>query len=157
MVVHDRARPRRSAAATRAARPPGSGPGGGAGSPGGGAAAQGPSVRVTPTTVRVSRSGTVRLRVSCPRQAGRCRVTLRLTLKRKLAATRTITVTGGRSSSVTLTLSRAARRALARTASLPAVVTAVAPRSGRQPDEDHTNLDPPAGASELTPNAEHDQ
>jgi N,N-dimethylformamidase beta subunit-like, C-terminal/Domain of unknown function (DUF4082)/Bacterial Ig-like domain/Bacterial Ig domain len=104
----------------------GSGPGGGAGSPGGGAAAQGPSVRVTPTTVRVSRSGTVRLRVSCPRPAGRCRVTLRLTLKRKLAATRTITVTGGRSTSVTLKLSRAARRALARTASLPAVVTAVA-------------------------------
>jgi hypothetical protein len=74
----------------------------------------------------VSRTGTVRLRVSCPRQAGRCRVTLRLTLKRKLAATRTITVIGGRSSSVTLKLSRAARRALARTASLPAVVTAVA-------------------------------
>jgi hypothetical protein len=60
-------------------------------------------------------------------------VTLRLTVKRKLAATRTLTVPGGRSSTAKLKLSRAARRALARTPSLSAVVTAVArDQAGRE-------------------------
>ena len=134
----------------------GSGPGGGAGSPGGGAAARALRPRHADDRPRVAQRHR-RLRVSCPRQAGRCRVKLRLALGRKLTATRTITVTGGRPEQQRDADAEPRRPPYARAQGLAARCGhRHRARSGR-PDGDHTNLDPPAGASELTSYADDDQ
>jgi hypothetical protein len=88
------------------------------------ASRRGPRVRVTPRTVRATHAGTVSLRVSCPRSARSCRISLRLQRGRRVVASGTLTVSGGEARSVTLKLSRAARRDLARKRSL--LVTAIA-------------------------------
>ncbi len=85
-----------------------------------------PRVRISPRRVRASRSGVVKLRVSCPRGERRCRVQLRLRLRRTYVAAKTLTVTGGRSRVFSLKLRRAARRELARKRSLKVTAVAVA-------------------------------
>jgi hypothetical protein len=99
------------------------GAGGGSGSSGGSRRAT--AVRITPRTIRVSRRGIVALRVVCPRSAGRCQVTLRLALRGRRVASRTLAVAGGKSRTFRLKLSRAARRELARRRSLRVRATAV--------------------------------
>jgi hypothetical protein len=84
---------------------------------------------VTPRTVRASRGGTVTLRVACPRSAGSCRIALRLELAHHTIATKTLTVSGGKTRNVALKLTRAARRELPRKRSLR--VTAIATTSDR--------------------------
>ena len=84
-----------------------------------------PTVRLTPRRIRASRRGTVALRVACPRSAGRCRVTLRLVLRRRTVAKRTLTVAGGKSKTFVLKLSRSARRELVRKRSLRVTATAL--------------------------------
>jgi N,N-dimethylformamidase beta subunit-like protein/uncharacterized protein DUF4082/Big-like domain-containing protein len=107
---------------------PAGGSGGATG--GGGASGKGPTVTVTPRSVRVSRTGTVALRFACPR---RCRVSLRLTLGRQVLASKTFTVTGGKAKTVTLKLSRAALRQLASRHTLRVVAIAIArDTNGRQ-------------------------
>ena len=112
------------------------GSGAGSGTPGAGPAGPAgaePRVRITPRSVRVSRTGTVALRVACPRDAGSCRVKLSLALGRKVVAAKTLSVLGGRTKTATLRLSRAARRTLARKSSLSVVVSATTRDSaGRQ-------------------------
>jgi len=86
-----------------------------------------PAVTVTPTSVRASKRGKVRLRVRCPRAEVRCKV--KLTLKRggaTVARTR-VTVTGGVSRWATLGLDAVTRARLAarRRLKATAVITAV--------------------------------
>jgi hypothetical protein len=81
---------------------------------------------VTPRRVRVSRTGIVALRVACPRGAGLCRVALRLQLRRRTVASRTLVVADGKTRTFRLKLSRAARRELARRRSLRVTATATA-------------------------------
>jgi hypothetical protein len=85
-----------------------------------------PRARVSPRTTRVSRRGSVRLRVSCPTSEQRCRVTLRLARADHAIARRTLTVRGGRARTVVLELGRGARRALARKGSLRVMALASA-------------------------------
>jgi hypothetical protein len=93
------------------------------------AATRGPRVAVTPRRVRASRAGTVSLRVACPRSARRCRIALRLELRHRVIAKKTVTVTGGKTRKVTLKLTRAVRRELPRKRSLK--VTAIATTTDR--------------------------
>jgi len=85
---------------------------------------KGPKVRITPNRVRITKKGTVRLRVRCPANQSRCRVKLKLKAGRKIAAARTFLVKGGKSRVIELTLSRTSRVSLARKRTLR--VTAVA-------------------------------
>ena len=85
-----------------------------------------PRVTVRPRTVRASRTGRVRLRVTCPRGERRCRTDVRLRLGRSVLARKTVTVAGGKTVKVSLRLTRSARRQLARKRSLKVVVYAIA-------------------------------
>ena len=60
----------------------------------------------------MSRHGTVRLRVFCPRRERGCHVRLRLLRGRATIASKTRDVPGGAARTFTLKLSRSARRAL---------------------------------------------
>jgi hypothetical protein len=121
--------------ATYGASPPPSGGGGGlppATSGGGGTAVtpavdrKAPRVTVRPRRVRASRTGRVRLRVTCPRDERRCRIEVRLRLGRKYVGRKTVTVAGGRTARVTVKLRRSARRQLSRKRSLKVVAYAIA-------------------------------
>ena len=83
---------------------------------------------VSPRTVRASKNGTVKLRVTCPAGTRSCRVQLKLQVGKRTVATKTVTVAAGKTKTVTLVLSRAARRDLGRKRSLHA--TAVASANG---------------------------
>jgi hypothetical protein len=99
----------------------------------GAASKGGPRVKVTPRTVRASKTGTVRVRVACPLSARSCRVRLSLQIAGRTVATKTLTVTGGKTKTFTLKLSRAARSDLLRKRSLKATtVAAVRDRAGKQ-------------------------
>jgi parallel beta-helix repeat protein len=80
---------------------------------------------LAPRRVRMSRRGTVRLRVGCPRPEQRCRVQLRLLRQRVTLAAGTLSVRGGDVRPVTLKLTRDARRALVRARSLRVTAAAV--------------------------------
>ena len=79
-------------------------------------------------SLRVSKRGTVVLRVSCPAKFHRCEVTQRLRNGRKTVAFRTVSVKGGHARTVTLQLSKAARALVRRRGSL--AVTSVATITG---------------------------
>ena len=83
---------------------------------------------VSPRTVRASKNGTVKLRVACPAGTRSCRVQLKLQVGKRTVATKTVTVAAGKTKTVTLRLSRAARSDLKRKRSLHA--TAVASANG---------------------------
>ena len=112
------------------------GAGGTPGSPGSGAPAPGsgvgtvdrvaPRVSVSPRKLRVSRNGTVTLRVTCPKTEKSCRVRLTLKLGRRVVAKKTLTVSGGRTRTVRLRLGVRARRSLNARRSLKATVVASA-------------------------------
>ncbi len=78
--------------------------------------------------LRVSKRGTVVMRVSCPAKFHRCKVTQRLRNGRKTVASRTVRVKGGRAKAVTLQLNKAARTLVRRRGSLE--VTGVATATG---------------------------
>jgi hypothetical protein len=123
---------------TTAAPPPGfNGPGevgtkgspsGSNASPHGSTSSAAKRVTVSPRTVRASKNGTVRLRVTCPAGTRGCRVQLKLQVGKRTVATKTVTVAAGKTKTVTLVLSRAARSDLKRKRSLRA--TAIASANG---------------------------
>ena len=84
----------------------------------------GPKVKISPNRVRVSKDGTVRLRVRCPASQSKCRVKLKLRASRKNLAARTFLVRGGKNRVIELTLTRSTRASLTRKRTLR--VTAVA-------------------------------
>jgi hypothetical protein len=69
-------------------------------------------------SLRVSKRGTVVMRVRCPAKFQRCRITQRLRKGRKTVASATVSVRGGRARMVTLQLSKAARALVRRRGSL---------------------------------------
>jgi hypothetical protein len=110
----------------------GAGSSGGSGGTGSGAGGSGgadhsaPRITIAKRTVRAARKGTVTLRLSCPRTETRCRIDLQLVRGKQKLAHATKTLAGGQSVNLTLRLSRAAIRQLARAGALrvDAVVTA---------------------------------
>jgi hypothetical protein len=90
-----------------------------------------PRVRVSPHRVRASRTGVVKLRVACPRGERSCRTQLRLRLRRRYVASKTLTIRGGKSRVFALKLNRAARRELTRKRSLKVTAVAVARDAAR--------------------------
>ena len=88
--------------------------------------AKAPRVRVRPHRVRVSRRGRVKLRVTCPRGAGVCRVDLRLRRRGMTLASGKLRVSGGKTRAVSLTLKRSALRRLARAGSMRVLATSAA-------------------------------
>jgi hypothetical protein len=94
--------------------PGGGSPGGGSG-PGSTAGDKtAPRVTIARRTVTASRTGSVTLRVACPRGEVRCTVDVQLKRKGRRLARKAITVAGGKSANVVLRLSRSARSQLTR-------------------------------------------
>jgi hypothetical protein len=85
-----------------------------------------PRVTVVVPSARVSKRGTIGVRVGCPATETRCKVTIVLKRGRTTVARKTVTVRGGTSVKVTLQLTKAARQQLTRDRrlKLSAVVTA---------------------------------
>jgi hypothetical protein len=83
-----------------------------------------PRVSVSPRKLRVSRNGTVTLRVTCPKTEKSCRVTLTLRLGRRVIAKKTLTVAGHSTRTFSLKLGVGARRTLRARRSLKATVVA---------------------------------
>ena len=105
---------------TTVAAPAGGGPGGDPPGSGGSPATDvtAPRVTVGPKRARASRSGRVALRIRCPRGEIRCSVRLQLKSGRRTLASARFTVAGGRTRTVRVRLTAAARRTLGRRASL---------------------------------------
>jgi hypothetical protein len=121
---------------TTAAPPPGfNGPGevgtkgspsGSTASPHGSTSSAAKRLSVSPRTVRASKNGTVKLRVTCPAGPRSCRVQLKLQVGKRTVASKTVTVAAGKTKTVALVLSRAARSDLTRRRSLHATAVAAA-------------------------------
>lgn len=77
-----------------------------------------PRVTVTAQSLRASTKGTITLKVSCPKTETRCRVAIELKRGKTVLAHKTVTVNGGKTKKVTLQLTKAARRQLAKAHSL---------------------------------------
>jgi hypothetical protein len=88
-------------------------------------------VTISKRTVRASRSGVVRVRVSCPRSVRHCQVSLALRRGKRRLAHRSVTIGGGKTAKVALHLTHAARRQLARARSLRVDVVATTSAAGR--------------------------
>ena len=84
----------------------------------------GPKLVITPKSVRLSKAGWATLKVKCPSNEKRCKVTMRLKLSGKIVARKTVTILGGKTMKVSLKVSRWARAKLAKRGSLK--VTAIA-------------------------------
>jgi hypothetical protein len=106
--------------------PPASGGGAPAPAPAPAADKTAPKVTLKLLSARVSKSGAASLRVGCPSSETSCKIGVALKLGRSTVGNKTITVTGGKTAKLTLRLSRAARRKLARSGrlTLKAVITA---------------------------------
>jgi hypothetical protein len=85
-----------------------------------------PKVTVVGKSLRASKHGTVSFRVGCPAGETRCKVTLVLKRGGSVAASKTVTVQGGKTVTVTLQLAKAIRKQLHSHGSLKvtAVITA---------------------------------
>jgi hypothetical protein len=85
-----------------------------------------PKVLITQRSVRVSKRGIARIRVTCPVTEVRCTVAVKLKLKGKTVARKTLTVRGGTTRTLDLRLSKSARSTLAARSrvKVTAVVTA---------------------------------
>ena len=77
-----------------------------------------PKVRPKPRTVYVSNRGRFKVRLSCPSNETRCRIALRIRYRGKTVASKTVTVLGGQTRTVTLRLKPSARTALNRNSRL---------------------------------------
>jgi len=79
-----------------------------------------PTIGVGARTLRASRKGVVKLKLTCPGGETNCTITVKLVYAGKTLAKRIVTLAGGRSSNVTLKLSKANRKKLAKRHSLKA-------------------------------------
>jgi hypothetical protein len=77
-----------------------------------------PRVTIAKRTVRASRKGTVTLRLTCPRGEVSCRVDLSLRRAGRRLAHGIVTVAGGNTGTISLRLTQAARKQLARSRAL---------------------------------------
>jgi hypothetical protein len=100
--------------------PPSSGDGGATGgsTPAPVADTKAPKVTLASKSLKVSKSGTVGLKLGCPTGETRCAVTVRLRLGNTTVASRSATIAGGSTATLKLKLNRAARKRLAKTSRL---------------------------------------
>jgi hypothetical protein len=97
---------------------PQSGGGGGGGSAGGGNTQSSnvdktaPKVTLVAKSLKASKKGTVSFTVGCPATEATCKVTLKLKNGAKTVASKTVTVKGGKTKTVTLQLNKATRQQL---------------------------------------------
>jgi uncharacterized cupredoxin-like copper-binding protein len=86
-----------------------------------------PKVSVVAKSLKASKKGAVSFTVGCPATEQSCKFTLKLKNGKKIAASKTVNVKGGKSKTVTLTLDKATRKLLAKrhTLKVSTVVTAV--------------------------------
>jgi hypothetical protein len=86
-----------------------------------------PKVSVVAKSLKASKKGAVSFTVGCPATEQSCKITLKLKNGKKIAASKTVNVKGGKSKTVTLTLDKATKRLLAKrhTLRVSTVVTAV--------------------------------
>ena len=73
-------------------------------------------MRPKPRTVYVSNKGRFKVSLRCPSNEIRCRIVIRIRYRGKTVASKAVTVRGGSSKTVTLSLKPSARTALNRTA-----------------------------------------
>lgn len=85
-----------------------------------------PTIHLKPTNVRVAKTGVVKLTVACPRTEKSCAVTIRLKRGSRPLAHRSTTIAGGRSRVLSLRLSHADRRKLARVRRMKVTATVTA-------------------------------
>ncbi len=105
-------------------------------------------MRITLRGSRVSRRGTVRVRVACPRGEQRCDVALKLRYAHRSGARRSVTLIGGGAQTVRAPLSRAARRAVARKGTLRVTAVAVARDAAGNRATTRTTIQLTAGRAE---------
>ena len=106
-----------------------------------------PKVSVVAKSLKASKKGAVSFTVGCPATEQSCKITLKLKNGKKIAASRTVNVKGGKSKTVTLTLDKATKKLLAKRHSLKVstVVTAVdAAGNKRTTTKQATSGGPPA-------------
>jgi N,N-dimethylformamidase beta subunit-like, C-terminal/Bacterial Ig-like domain/Bacterial Ig domain len=118
----------------------GASPAGGFAAPSATTGRTGPKVTVTPRRARVSAKGAVTLRARCADRQRSCRVQLTLRLGRRTVASKTATVAPARTRSLTLTLSRSARRELQRKGSLNVTAVALTTDSAGRKATTHTSI-----------------
>jgi hypothetical protein len=101
---------------------------GGGGQTGGGSSAvdkTAPKVTLVAKSLKASKKGTVSFTVGCPATEATCRITLKLKNGPKTVASKTVTVKGGKTKTVTLQLNKATRQQLKhRSLKLSSVLTA---------------------------------
>lgn len=90
------------------------------------AARVGPKVAVKLRSSRLSRTGTVQLVLTCPKATPRCSVSVALTASGKTVAHGSVKVRGGRHTTLTLRLSKAARATIAKRGHLRVTAVVVA-------------------------------
>jgi hypothetical protein len=104
----------------------------GGGTSGGGGSSQSssvdktaPKVTLVAKSLKASKKGTVKFTVGCPATETSCQITLKLKNGTKTVASKTVTVKGGKTKTVTLQLNKATRRLLKhRSLTVSAVLTA---------------------------------
>jgi hypothetical protein len=108
--------------------PPANNPGSSTGTPSGGQTSGGstgqivgaavdktaPKVTFNPVSSRVSNTGRLTVRLGCPASETSCKIAVALKSGKTTVASKTVTVNGGKTAKVSLRLSRAARRQLAK-------------------------------------------
>ena len=85
-----------------------------------------PKVVITPKLLRISKTGSVTLKVKCPKSEKSCKITLRLKLNGKTIAKQTVTITGGKIARITLKLPASVRAMLRKHTSLKLTATGTA-------------------------------
>jgi hypothetical protein len=85
-----------------------------------------PRIAISPRRLRLSRTGTIRVRVGCPRTERRCQIILLLRSGRRTLATTSVVVTGGVSRTVTLRIGKKTQHTLAIRRVLKATISATA-------------------------------
>ena len=105
--------------------------GGGGGSAGGGSSQSSnvdktaPKVTLVAKSLKASKKGAVSFTVGCPATEATCKVTLKLKNGAKTVASKTVTVKGGKTKTVTLQLNKATRQQLKhRSVKVSSVLTA---------------------------------
>ena len=110
-----------------------------------------PKVSVVAKSLKASKKGAVSFTVGCPATEQSCKITLKLKNGKKIAASKTVNVKGGKSKTVTLTLDKATKKLLAKRHSLKVstVVTAVDAAGNKRIDDQAG--DPPPGRRLIEP------
>ena len=102
-------------------------------------------VTLVAKSLRASKKGTVSFSVGCPATEQSCKVIVKLKNGTTTVASKTVSVKGGKTKTVTLVLNKAARKVLAKRGSLKVSSVVTRDRRRGQPQDDHEEDDAPPG------------